>query len=101
MDNFALEALVREITPSLLEKRIQKIKMFGEAGFALELRSRVTEFLMISVERSCPTLFLADRSTSSQREASDWILLLRKYLRGGKILNVRKEFSERRVLIEL
>jgi predicted ribosome quality control (RQC) complex YloA/Tae2 family protein len=101
MDNFALEALVREIIPSLLQKQIHKIRPLGETGFALGLRSRTNEFLMISLERPCPTFFLTDRFSSSQREASDWLLTLRKYLMGGKILNVRKEFSERRVLVEL
>jgi len=101
MDNFALEALVREISPSLLQKQIQKIKTLGRTGFVLGLRSRTNEFLMISLERPCPTLFLTDRFTSSQREASDWLLTLRKYLMGGKILSVCKEFSERRVLVEL
>src|SRR5262245_7556248 len=101
MDNFTLEALVREISPSLLHKQIQKIKPLGETGFALGLRSKTNEFLMIPLERPCPTLFVTDRLASSQREASDWLLTLRKYLMGGKILSLRKEFSERTVLVEL
>jgi predicted ribosome quality control (RQC) complex YloA/Tae2 family protein len=101
MDNFALEALIREITPALLQKRIQKIKRRGETGFALGLRSRTNEFLIISLEQSSPTVFLADEAASPQREASDWLLTLRKYLIGGKILNLHKEFSERKVLIEV
>ena len=60
MDNFALEALIREITPTLLQTRIQKIKRIGETGFALGLRSRTNESLVISLEQSYPTVFLSD-----------------------------------------
>src|SRR5262249_13935619 len=89
-----------EISPSLLHKQIQKIKPVGKTGFALGLRSKSNEFLMISLERPCPTLFLTERFTSTQREASDWLLTLRKYLIGGKILSMLKEFSERTVRVE-
>src|SRR5206468_11984311 len=52
-------------------------------------------------EQASPTVLLANEAASPQREASDWLLTLRKYLIGGKILNLHKEFSERKVLIEV
>lgn len=101
MDNFALEALIREITPTLLQTRIQKIKRIGETGFALGLRPRTNESLVVSLEQSYPTVFLSDTTTSPPAEASDWLLTLRKYVLGGKILSLQKEFSERKVFFEL
>jgi predicted ribosome quality control (RQC) complex YloA/Tae2 family protein len=101
MDNFTLEALTREITPDLLQKRIHKIKQIGKTGFAFGMRGRTSESLVISLERSYPALFLTDEKVSSAGDASDWLLALRKHLTGAKILGLRKEFSERTLLIEL
>lgn len=101
MDNLSLEALVRELRPRLLNKPIRKIRSAGEHAFLLDLRSSASEILVLSLHASAPGLFITSQDWLSERAPSDAVLTLRKYLQGGRIIDVRKELADRVVSLDI
>jgi predicted ribosome quality control (RQC) complex YloA/Tae2 family protein len=107
MDNLSLEALYRELKPRLLQKSIRRIRLGSARTIILGLHARLTEFLVVSLQSSYPVAFLTQEDTYSEASAdsegntTDWLLTLRKYLTGGKIVDVRKEFADRILFLEI
>ena len=96
MDNLTLEVLVHELTPALLHKTIQKIKQTADRTLMFALRSRKTEFLTVCLNPSHPSLFLTEKENKfAETVSTDWLVSLRKYLIGGRIVNLSKKLADR------
>jgi predicted ribosome quality control (RQC) complex YloA/Tae2 family protein len=96
MDNLTLEVLLHELVPALLNKTIQKIKQTSDRTLIFALRSRQTEFLTLCLNPSHPSLFLSEKENRfSESVSTDWLMTLRKYLVGGRIVNLNKKLADR------
>ncbi len=101
MDNLSLEVLLHELRPVLVGSSVQRIKQAHDKTLVLLLHSKAAKRLIISLEPSFPVLFLSEKGTLSEGKTTNWLLTLRKYLPGGRIRSIRKEFSNRVVFLEI
>ena len=101
MDNLSLEVLSNEIKARLLNAPIQRIKLTVDRTLILALRSRVTEYLTISLNPELPSLCILPEEIPSEVLPSEALLALRKYLIGGRIVALRKSLADRVVLLEI
>ncbi|MSO22156.1 MAG: DUF814 domain-containing protein [Acidobacteria bacterium] len=101
MDNFSLEVLVNELRARLLNASIQRIKLTIDRTLALALRSRVTEYLILSLQPGLPGLCIFPEEIPSEASPSTALLALRKYLIGGRITALHKVLADRVVFLEI
>jgi predicted ribosome quality control (RQC) complex YloA/Tae2 family protein len=101
MDNLSLEVLVNELNARLLNASIQRIKLTVDRTLILTLRSRVTEYLTVSLKPGFPSLCVLSEEITSETSPSDALAALRKYLVGGRITALRKSLADRVVLLEI
>ena len=101
MDNLSLEVLVNEIKARVLDTAIQRVKLAVDRTLILALRSRVTEYLTISLKPGFPSLCILPEEIPSEALPSEPLLALRKYLIGGRIVAVRKSLADRVVFLEI
>jgi predicted ribosome quality control (RQC) complex YloA/Tae2 family protein len=99
MDNVTLDVLIRELRPILIGRVIQKIKLPGGRLLAFTLRG--TGALVLSLDPSIPAIYFDSTETFASNEQTDWLLGLRRHLTGARIRDIRKDFVERRVDLEL
>jgi len=96
MDNLTLEVLLHELRPLLLQKTIQKLKQTNDRTVLFALRSRRTDVLTLCLDPSHPSIFLTGPENKfSENVSTDWLSTLRKYLVGGRIVNLSKNLTER------
>ena len=100
MDNLSLEVLVNELRRRVLNASIQRIKLTSDRTLTLALRSRVTEYLILSWQPGFPGLCILPAEINSEALPSDALLALRKYLIGGRITALRKSLPDRVVFLE-
>jgi len=101
MDNLSLEVLINELRMRVLNASIQRIKLTSDKTLILALRSRVTEYLILSWQPGFPGLCILPEEIQSEASPSDALLALRKYLIGGKITALRKSLADRVVFLEI
>ena len=101
MDNLSLEVLLNEIKARLLDAAIQRIKLAVDRTLILALRSRVTEYLTISLNPGFPSLCVLPEEIPSEDLPSEALLALRKYLIGGRITVLHKALADRTVFLEI
>jgi predicted ribosome quality control (RQC) complex YloA/Tae2 family protein len=101
MDNLSLEVLVNELRIRVVNASIQRIKLTTDRTLILALRSRVTEYLILSLRPGVPSLFISPEEIPSEASPSEALLALRKYLIGGKITALRKSLADRVVCLEI
>ena len=101
MDNLCLNALFREIRPALLDHFVQKIRCSSGPNFALNLRPATPRSFIISLNPAAPILFLSDREVSLQSEPSEFLMLLRKKVQGGRVVGFSKETADRVLILEV
>ena len=101
MDNLSLEVLVNELRARLLNASIQRIKLTTDRTLVLALRSRVTEYLMLSLQPGFPGLCILPEEIPSESSPSEALLALRKYLIGGRITALHKSLADRVVFLEI
>ena len=101
MDNLSLEVLVNELRIRLLNAEIHRIRLTSDRTLILALRSRVTEYLILSLQPGSPALCVAPEEIPSETSPSDALVALRKYLGGGKITALRKSLADRVIFLEI
>ncbi|HET6962630.1 MAG TPA: NFACT RNA binding domain-containing protein, partial [Terriglobia bacterium] len=101
MDNLSLEVLVNEIKAHVLDTSIQRVKLAVDGALILALRSRVTEYLTISLKPGIPSLCILPEEIPFEALPSEPLLALRKYLIGGRIVGFRKSLADRVVFLEI
>ena len=101
MDNFCLQALVRELGELLPQNRIRKVRQLDERQFLFLLHRPCPFDLMVVLEQRLPCLFLRPKQPSTGHTAapSDWILSIRSHLLGATILAIEKELEDRVVAL--
>ena len=102
-DTLAVTALRRDLEPAIVGGRVQKTLLTGELSVGLEIYARGrTCRLLICASNSAPHALLASKPL---RRATDretpLLLLLRKYVRGGRVLAVRQPPLERIIVLQI
>ena len=101
MDNLSLNALFREIRPALLNRIIQRVRCSSGPAFVLNLRPTFPKSLIISLVPTAPILFFSDREVPLQSEPSEFMMLLRKRVQGGRVVDFSKETADRVLVLEV
>jgi predicted ribosome quality control (RQC) complex YloA/Tae2 family protein len=101
MDNLCLNALFREIRPTLLLHSIQKIRFSPDLTFVLSLRPPSPKSFVISLAPTAPIFFISDREVSLHAEPSEFLMLLRKKIQGGRVVEFSKEPADRILVLEI
>ncbi len=101
MDNFCLQALVRELGELLPQKRIRKVRQLDDCRFLFSLHRPCPFDLVVVLEQRLPCLYLQPKEPSegSPATAGDWILATRSHLAGGTIVAIEKELEDRAVTL--
>jgi predicted ribosome quality control (RQC) complex YloA/Tae2 family protein len=96
INSLEISFLVKKLKEGLIESRIQKIKQIHRDAFLFEVyKPKKRRFLLVSSE----SLFLTEKSYES-RLLTDFCRILRKYLTGETIEDVRQYEFDRIVEIE-
>ena len=104
MDNFCLQALVRELRELLHQKRIRKVRQLDDRRFLFSLHRPCPFDLAVVLEQRLPCLFLQPKESpavSPPAAASDWLLSIRSRLVGGTIVAIDKELEDRAVTLAI
>lgn len=101
MDNFCLQALVRELGELLPRKRIRKVRQLDDRQFLFSLQPPCPFDLVVALDQRLPCLYLRPKAPSagSPPVAGDWLLSIRSHLAGGAIVAVEKELEDRAVTL--
>src|SRR5919205_2369148 len=104
MENFYLSALVGEVCPYLTGRRIGRVLLAG-SQMLFDLRAADGRGFFVSLNRTNPALFLADRPlkqfAKESNSASPFAAHLRKYVAGAEIITITKPPLDRIVHVEL
>ncbi len=96
MDALCLSAVVKETEQVILGGRIDKIHQPTRDEIVLHIRSKTGACrLLMTANPSRPRLQLTDLARENPAEPPMFCMLLRKYLGGGKILEVKQPPMER------
>jgi predicted ribosome quality control (RQC) complex YloA/Tae2 family protein len=101
MDNHCLNALYRETRPTLRLRSIQKIRFSSDLTLVLSLRPPSPKFFVISLAPTAPIFFLSNQDVPLQSMPSDFLMLLRKKIQGGRVVEFSKEPAERILILEV
>ncbi|MEW5975043.1 MAG: NFACT RNA binding domain-containing protein [Acidobacteriota bacterium] len=101
MDNLSLEALVREVRPTVVGQVLHRIRLSQEHVLLLDFQGRGRLQLAVSLDPVAPLLFLTEKKFGSETGAQDWILLLRKYLERGRVVALDKELDDRVIVVKV
>ena len=100
MDNFCLQALVRELGQLLPQKRIRKIRQLDDRQFLFSLHRPCPFDLVVVLEQRLPCLYLRPKeSPAGPAAAGDWLLSMRSHLVGATIVAIEKELEDRVVVL--
>lgn len=101
-DSLSLKALVEEITPLLLDGRVQKVQQPSKNELLIGIRSIGKSFkLYISVDPKYPHISILTAAGEKYRDIQIpskppmFCMLLRKHMEGTKILKIRQPEYER------
>ena len=96
MDALCLSAVLRESDQAIIGGRIDKIHQPTRDEIILQIRSRAGACrLLLTANPSWPRMQLTEQPRENPAEPPMFCMLLRKYLSGGKILEVRQPPMER------
>lgn len=96
MDALCLSAVRREAERLILDGRIDKIHQPSRDEILMQIRSREGACrLLLSANPARPRMQLTERTRENPAEPPMFCMLLRKYLTGGRILEVRQPPMER------
>ena len=102
-DTLAVTALRRELEPAIVGGRVQKVLLAGELSVGLEIYARGrTCRLLICAANNAPHALLTSKPLRRATDRETPLLqLLRKYVRGGRVLAVRQPPLERIVVLQI
>ena len=99
LDAVCLAAVVRETAPQIVGGRIEKIQQPGRDQVVLQLRRGRRLLLCAGADQ--PRIHLTDRTRDNPAQPPMFCMLLRKYLQGGLIRDLRQAPLERVVTLEV
>ncbi len=102
-DGTTIAAIVNELNINIKDGRISKIAQpeTDEIILTVKCADRSAKRLLISANASLPLVYLTDDNKMSPPTAPGFCMLLRKYINGGKIINIRQYGMERVIDIEI
>ncbi len=101
-DGLTIRALCAELNSDLQDARVDKIHQPEKDEIVLSLRSRNGSFrLLLSANPRWSRLHLSSYKKENPKAPPVFCMLLRKYLEGGKIKNIRQVDFERIVYIDI
>lgn len=96
LDGIVLHYMVDELRETLLDSQILKINQPDKDELNLMVRQNRRQFrLLLSAAASMPRLYLTSENKENPTSPSAYVMLLRKYLQNGKILNISQAGTER------
>ena len=102
-DTLAVTALRQDLEPAIVGGRVQKVLLPGELSVGLEIYARGrTCRLLICASNNAPHALLASKPLRRATDRETPLLqLLRKYVRGGRVLEVRQPPLERIIVLQI
>jgi len=95
-DALTLAAMRDVLTERLLGGRVQRVVQVSELAFGLEIYAGERHQLLLSAENQLAGIFLVERKLRrGVEQPSPLLLLLRKYVRGARLLEVSQPAWER------
>ncbi len=102
LDFLAFKQIVSLLKKELLNGKISKISQISNEEFLFEIRNNGKNFLMlISTHPLMPYINLIQKKPMSVSVHTNLVLLLRKHLENGKIVNMNQENDDRIVSFEI
>lgn len=102
LDGIVIANIVSELTPLLVNGRINKISQPENDELILTIKNNSSQYrLLMSANASLPLLYLTDTSKPAPLTAPGFCMLLRKHLNNGKILSMTQPGLERAVDFEI
>lgn len=96
LDGIVLKYMVRELKQTLSGGQILKINQPEKEELNIIIRQGKQQYrLLLSAEAGMPRLYLTEEAKENPTTPSAYVMLLRKYLQNGKILDIRQLGSER------
>ncbi|MFN3374221.1 MAG: NFACT family protein [Chloroflexus sp.] len=102
-DALTLTAVVEELRATLLFGRIQRVVLVGPLAIGLEVYAHgQRRYLLASAEAQAARIHLvSQRLSRGVDDEPPFLLLMRKYLLGGRIVGIEQPPSERIVLFRI
>ena len=102
LDGITMAALCKELNDRILNSRIYKISQPEEDELLLTLKTEKGQHrLLVSAGASLPFLYLTEENKPGPATAPNFCMLLRKYIRNGRIIAVRQPSLERILMIDI
>ncbi|WP_322814694.1 Rqc2 family fibronectin-binding protein [Chloroflexus sp.] len=102
-DTLTLTAVVEELRATVLDGRIQRVVLVGPLAIGLEVyRQGRRYYLLASADAQMARIHLiSQRPTRGVDGETPFLLLLRKYVLGGRIVNIEQPPYERVVVLSI
>ena len=101
-DALTLHAIRDELDRAIVGGRIDSVALIDERTLSLEVYNRHRSFVLISANPSDPRVYLTqDRPPRGTDAVTPLLLLMRKYIRGGRVVSVQQPRLERLLTIEI
>ena len=102
-DGITMHFVVKQLNELLINAKIDKISQAEKDEILLSLRtSNGTYKLLISASASLPRIYLTyNYKKENPLKAPNFLMVLRKYLQGGRIIGIRQDGFDRSVFIDV
>lgn len=101
LDGIYLYSLIDELKNSMLNAKIDKINQPEKDEIILTLRGREQKRLLISSSSNYPRIHFTTISKINPLQAPIFCMVLRKYLVGGRIVNISQHSTDRIIYIDV
>jgi predicted ribosome quality control (RQC) complex YloA/Tae2 family protein len=102
-DALTLAAIVDEIGPALRHGRVQRVLLLDDLSLGLEVYAghRRHQLLISAHPQEARLHLVSERLTADRERVTPFLLLLRKYVRGGQVLDLTQPPLERTVSLSI
>ncbi|MPQ44637.1 NFACT family protein, partial [Clostridium tarantellae] len=101
LDGIYLYSLINELKNSIINTKIDKINQPEKDEIILTLRGKEQKKLLISSSSNYPRIHFTTVVKNNPLQPPVFCMLLRKYLIGGRIINLSQESTDRIVFIDI
>lgn len=102
LDGIVIANVVNELTPLLVNGRINKIAQPENDELILTIKNNKEQYrLLMSANASLPLLYVTDSNKPAPLTAPGFCMLLRKHINNGKIISISQSGLERMVDFEI
>ncbi|MGB9678950.1 MAG: Rqc2 family fibronectin-binding protein [Thermoanaerobacteraceae bacterium] len=102
LDGITLFSIINELNKNLTDGKIDKIYQPEKEELILIIRNKGINYkLLISANPNYPRLYLTDLNKENPAEPPMFCMLMRKFIQGGKIMDIRQVSFDRIVEIDI